>query len=76
MLLKNRKDKWQYEKWGDIMGKFAKQAAELEIREREELNLFETSFNRKTNQKNDIILSEDFWDKQSREKTYQVTLSV
>jgi hypothetical protein len=76
MLLKNRKDKWQYEKSGNIMGKFATQAAELEIREREELNIFETSFNRKTKQKHDIILTEDLWNNPSTEKTYQVTLSV
>jgi len=76
MLLKNKKDKWQYEKWGDIMGKFAKQAAELEIREREDLNLFETCFNRKAKQKHDIILTEDLWDKPATEKKYQVALSL
>ncbi|MFC0773633.1 hypothetical protein [Terrimonas alba] len=29
MILKNKKDRQQYEKWGDIMGKFAKRSAEL-----------------------------------------------
>ena len=59
MILKNKKDRHQYEMWGDIMGKFAKQSAELEIREREELHLFETCFNRTTKQGHDIILVSD-----------------
>jgi len=76
MILKSKKDRQQYEMWGDIMGKFAKESAELEIREREELHLFETCFNRKTKQRQDVILVSDTWDKPIREKNYKITLSV
>lgn len=76
MILKNKKDKQQHEMWGDIMGKFAKQSAELEIREREDLNAFETCFNRTTKQRNDITLISDTWDKPAKEKNYGVTLSM
>jgi hypothetical protein len=76
IILKNKKDKQQYEQWGDIMGKFAKQSVELEIREREELHLFENCFNRTTKQRHDIILVTDIWDKPVAEKHYRVTLSV
>jgi hypothetical protein len=75
-ILKNKKDRLQYQKWGDMMAKFAKHSAETEIREREELKMFETSFNRKTKQKQDIILAEDFWDKPATDKKYKLILSV
>lgn len=76
MILRNKKDRQQYEKLGDIMGKFAKQSAELEIREREELHLFQTCFNRTTKQKQDMILCSDKWDTQLTEKKYKVTLTL
>lgn len=76
MILKNKKDRQQYKMWGDVMGKFAKQSAELEIREREELHLFETCFNRATEQRQDIILVSNTWDKPMREKNFKITLSV
>ncbi|HUC82392.1 MAG TPA: hypothetical protein VMR70_15915 [Flavisolibacter sp.] len=76
MILKNKKDRQQYEMWGDIMGKFARQSAELEIREREELHLFETCFNRTTKQRQDIILVNDTWDTPMRERNYIIILSV
>lgn len=74
MILKNKKDRQQYEMWGDIMGKFAKQSAELEIREREELHHFETCFNRTTKQQQDIILVNDVWDIPIKEKKYKAVL--
>jgi hypothetical protein len=49
---------------------------DLQIREREELHLFETCFNRTTNQRQDIILVNDTWDTLVREKNYEITLSV
>ncbi len=76
MLLKNRKDIQQYTMWGDIMGKRAKQAAELEQRERDELTLFQSCLNRTTKEKQDIILITDTWDKPVTEKKYKLTLSV
>jgi hypothetical protein len=76
MILKNKKDIQQYRMWGDIMGKSARQSAELELRERENLYSFETCFNRTTKQRQDIILVTDIWDKPMKEKNYKITLSV
>jgi hypothetical protein len=76
MILKNKKDKQQYEMWGDIMGKFAKQSAELEIRERKELHCFETCFNRTTKHRQDIRLVTDTWGQPMTEKNYKISLSV
>lgn len=75
-ILKNSTHLKQYEMWGDILGKRAKEAAEIEIRQREELHLFETCFNRTIKQKKDIILTRDVWDRPSKEKKYEVSFSI
>ena len=76
IILKNQSERLQFEEHGEIMGKIAKQLVEIYAREKEELYLFETSFNRKTNQKLDKILATDVWDKPAIERRYEVTLSV
>ncbi|HMG83564.1 MAG TPA: hypothetical protein VK559_11060 [Ferruginibacter sp.] len=75
-ILNNKKNKPQNKNTESIMREFAKQFAEIEIRESEELNLFENSFNLKTKQRQDIILIEDQWDAPIKEKTYTLTLSI
>ncbi len=75
-VLKNKNDKQQYEQWGDMMGKFAKQDAEIEIREREDLHKFETCFNRFSKVKKDIILAKDLWNQHSRERHYRIKLAT
>jgi len=67
-ILNNKKNKPQEKNTESIMREFAKQFAEIEIRESEELNLFENSFNRTTKQRQDIILIEDRWDAPIKEK--------
>lgn len=75
-LLNNKKNKPQDENTRSIMREFAKQFAEIEIREKDDLTLFENSFNRKTKQRQDIILIEDQWGAPTKEKTYTITLQL
>jgi len=76
MIVKNKTDVQVYEQWGDILGKFAKQAAETEMREREDLQKFKTCFNRTTKYQQDIILASDFWNEPAKEKNYQIIFPV
>lgn len=75
-LLAGKKNLKQFEMWGDKLGKFQQEFAKIEIKEREELKIFETCFNRTTKFYNDIILVKEKWDKTNSELNYKVKLDA
>jgi hypothetical protein len=75
-LLSGKKDLKQFERWGDQFGKLQKEFAKIEQKEREELKLYETSFNKSTKISDDLILVSDSWDKQNTELKYRVKLDT
>lgn len=75
-LLSGKKDLKQFEIWGDQLGKLQNEFAVIEAREREELKLYETCFNRTTTVSDDFILVNDSWDKQNTELKYKVKLDT
>ena len=75
-LLSGKKDLKQFEMWGDQLGKLQKESAKIEQKEREELKLFETCFNKTTKISDDLILVNDSWNKQNSELKYRVKLDT
>lgn len=75
-LLENSTDLKQYEMWGDKLGKRERENAEIERRERQELELRTTCYNRTVKQKSDIAIIKDNWDKPNAELNYKVTFDL
>ena len=75
-LLSGKKDLKQFEMWGDQLGKLQKEFAKIEQKEREELKVYETCFNKKTKFSDDLILVKDNWDKPNGELIYKVKLDT
>ena len=75
-LLSGKKDLKQFEMWGDKLGKLQKEFAKIEQREREELRIYETCYNKTTKFSDDIILVKDSWDKPNSELKYKVKLDT
>ena len=75
-LLENSTDLKQYEVWGDKLGKRERENAEIERRERHELELRTTCYNRTVKQKSDITIIKDNWDKPNAELNYKVNLDL
>jgi len=75
-LLENATDLKQFEIWGDKLGKRELENANIERREREELELYATCYNNTMNQKSDIIIIKDNWDKPNAELNYKVNLDL
>ena len=75
-LLENSTDLKQFEMWGDKLGKREKENAAIERRERQELELRTSCYNRKVKQKSDIIIIKDNWDKPNAELNYRVKLDL
>jgi hypothetical protein len=75
-LLSGKNDLKQFEIWGEQLGKLQKEFAKIERREREELSLYETCYNRTTKFSNDLILVKDDWDKPNSELKYKVKLGT
>jgi hypothetical protein len=75
-LLDHKKNRKQTEMEIKLLKKFEKEFAEIEKKETEELKVFSSCFNRKTKQKEDIILVTDIWDKSYAEKNYKVILPI
>jgi hypothetical protein len=75
-LLNHKKNRKQPEMEIKLLKKFEKDFAEIERREIAELQIFSSCFNRNTNQKEDIILVTDIWDKSCEEKNYKVILPI
>lgn len=71
-LLSGKKDLKQFEMWGDKLGKLRKEFAKIEQRDRKELSVYETCYNRTTKFSDDIILVKDKWDKSNSELKYSV----
>ena len=74
-ILKNKKAIKQYEMLVDQLGKLQKEFDDVEKRERQELEIFESCYNRKVSQVEDVVLIEDKWDKPNRELNYQAKLT-
>ena len=75
-LLSGKKDLKQFEMWGGQLGRLQKELAQIEQREREELKLYETCFNRTTKVSDDLVLINDSWEKQNTELKYKVKLDT
>lgn len=75
-LLEDKKDLKQFEMWGDQLGKLQKEFASIEKNERQELELYKTSYNRTVKQVGDIIICKDNWDKPNVELNYKVKLDI
>jgi len=75
-LINHKKNRKQTEMEIKLLKKFEKDFAEIEKRETEELKIFSSCFNRTTNQKHDIVLVADIWDKSCAEKNYKVILPI
>lgn len=75
-MLEDKKDLKQFEMWGDQLGKLQKEFASIEKNERQELELYKTSYNRTVKQVGDIIICKDNWDKPNVELNYKVKLDI
>lgn len=75
-LISGKKDLKQFEMWGDQLGKLQREFAKIEQRERDELKIYETCFNKTTKFSDDIILVKDNWDKPYIELRYNVKLET
>ena len=73
-LLKGKKYLKQYEMWGEKLGKQDKEAAEIERKERKELEFFETCHNRETKISSDKTIIKDTWDNPVNELNYKVKI--
>jgi len=71
----NKKDNKKYEMWDEQLGKLQKEFAIIEKREREELKIFETCFNRKIKQAEDVTLIQDTWDRANTELKYNAKIT-
>jgi hypothetical protein len=76
MLLRNKKKRKVTEMEKKLLGHMEQEFAAIEERERQELQIFTSCFNRTRRQKQDIILVSDNWDKPVNVKSYTVSLSV
>lgn len=74
MLLKNKKTRVKTEMEIKLLGHLEQRFAEIVKRETEELEIYSTCFNRKTNLSDDIILINDNWHKPENEKVYTAIL--
>jgi hypothetical protein len=75
-ILNKKTDFKQFEKWCDSLGKLQKEFALIEQKEREELQIFKDCFNRTVNQKKDISIVKDSWDKPSAQRTYKAIIRL
>ena len=75
-ILQNKKDLALYKKLGDKVGKQVIKSAEIEKQERDDLYLFQNSFNHNLKHKNDVTLISDKWDSPSSIKNYKAVLST
>lgn len=75
-MLSGKKDLKQFEMWDDQLGKLQKEFAKIEQREREELKIYETCFNKTAKFSDDIILVKDNWDKPNNELKYNVKFDI
>jgi hypothetical protein len=73
-LLSNKVGLKQVEMWGSQLGKLQQEFASIEKRERQELEIYSTCYNREVNQKEDIILVSDTWAKPNQRMRYKVKL--
>jgi hypothetical protein len=74
-LLKS-KNIQELEKWVSFTKEDLEKFDEIDKRETKDLTIFETCFNRKINQRQDIVLIEDTWDKPVMEKNYRAILAL
>lgn len=75
-ILENKDDLKQFEKWGNKLGKREIESAKIERREREELKIFLTCFNRTIKKYDDIIIVKDNWDRENDIVEYNVKLEI
>ena len=75
-LFSYRKSGEQAKRLNRLLGSVEFKSTDIHKEEEEEFDIYSTCFNRKTDQKEDIILVTDIWDKPMKERNYEVSLLV
>ena len=73
-LFNYRKSGEQAKMLNKLLGRVEFKSTDIHKEEEEEFDIYSTCFNRKTDQKEDIILVTDIWDKPMKERNYEVSL--
>ena len=83
-ILEEKKDPKRFEKtwgeklanaWKDKLTELESEFVAIEKRERQELKIFESCYNRKASQIEDVVLIEDKWDKPNKELNYHAAIT-